>query len=93
MLLLYLFACTVRVALSAVHIAMFARAIVSLFVMGEENRLTVFLSMITEPFIVPIRFLLSRFRFVQESPIDISFTVAFVVIVLLQFILPVPTLP
>jgi len=92
-LILYIIAVTVRTFLSVVSLAMFVRALVSLFVMEEENKFLFFLSCITEPFITPFRFLLSNIPFVRESPIDISFTVAFFAVIILQRVLPVPVMP
>ena len=79
---------TVLALLSLVEMAMFIRAILSFF-SPEEGVVAHFLALITEPFIAPIRFVLMRFRFVQESPIDLSFFAAFLLISLLQMVLPV----
>ncbi len=92
MLFLYILAQTGYLLLGLVYLAMLLRAILSWFVRDEESVIMAFLSMITEPVIMPIRYFLMRFRFVQQCPIDISFMVSFVVIVFVQQLLPVPAL-
>ena len=92
MVILYILAQTIRLFLSLVYFAMFIRAILSWFIAEDGNVVMAILMFITEPFIVPVRFLLSRFRFVNECPIDISYMVAFGLIILLQAFLPVPML-
>ncbi len=86
-----IFSRTVLILLGLVQTAMFFRAILSWF-MPEENGLTYFLALLTEPFIAPVRFVLSRFRFAQELPFDISFMVTFLLLFLIETILPVMTL-
>lgn len=73
----------VLLALSVLELAMLLRAILSFFIMDEDSRIMLFLAVLTEPIVAPVRALLSRFRFVAESPIDISF---FVTMLLLSFI-------
>ena len=79
---------TVLALLSLLETAMFIRALLSFFSRGESF-FEQFLALITEPFIAPVRFLLMRFRFVQESPIDLSFFATFLIISVLQMTLPV----
>ena len=93
MAVLYIIASTVRVFLGVVCIAMFLRAILSWFFMDNGNLIMSLLGIVTEPFVAPVRYLLSHFRFVQESPIDISYMVAILVLIVLQNVLPVPAMP
>ena len=65
--------------LSAVELAMLARAILSWFPMFE-NKFVDFLYGITEPFINPIRQLFIKLNWFQGLPIDISFLVTFILI-------------
>ena len=77
----------VYVALSAVQFAMLARAILSWFPdMG--GKLVDVLYAITEPFIYPVRRLFERMGWFQGLPIDISFSVTFLLITIVMFILP-----
>ncbi len=84
----YFLASFVAIVLDIVSFAMLVRMLCSFFMQGEDNRLTVFLACITEPFIIPIRFLLSKVSAFQNSPIDWSFTISYFVIILLRFMLP-----
>lgn len=85
--LLILIKNVVYVALSAVQFAMLARAILSWFPeMG--GRLVDVLYAITEPFIYPIRRLFERMGWFQGSPIDISFSVTFLLITVVMYMLP-----
>ena len=85
--LLILIKNVVYVALSAVQLAMLARAILSWFPeMG--GRLVDVLYAITEPFIYPIRRLFERMGWFQGSPIDISFSVTFLLITVVMYMLP-----
>ena len=90
--LLFVLATFVRLVLITVDIAMLIRIVLELLFRGEESPLLVFLAAFTEFFIAPIRMLLSRFRFVQECPIDIPFFVTALLITVLQQVLPIPTL-
>ena len=92
MLLLYILAQTGYLLLGIVYFAMLLRAVLSWFLGDDESMIMAFLSMITEPVIMPIRYFLMRFRFVQQCPIDLSFTAAFFLIFFVQQLLPVPTL-
>ena len=80
---------TVNVLLLVIETAMMLRAILSFFPLDEENRFVLFLALVTEPVIAPVRALLSRFKFIAESPIDISFFVTFLLLSILRVILPV----
>lgn len=87
-LILQLFAKFVSVLISAVSYAMMARAILSFFFAGEDSRIMTFLAFVTEPFIAPVRYLLAKFNILQDTPIDWSFTVTYMIIILVQMILP-----
>lgn len=89
MVLLNIFARTVSLTLSVVSLAMLLRMLVSFFIYDEESRLLRLLAMITEPFIVPVRALLVRFNIGQDSPIDWSFSLTYILIALVQMFLPV----
>ncbi len=89
---LYVIARTGQLLLGLIELAMFLRAILSWFIMDDDNRFMAFLFIVTEPFVLPIRLLLSRIKAIDESPLDISFFVAFLVITVLNSVLPVLTL-
>lgn len=66
--------------------AMFLRAIMSWIPSLNESKFSAFLYELTEPFIMPVRKLLSRTR-LANSMIDMSFFITFILIVIIQDIL------
>ncbi len=92
MIILYLLAITVRTFLSLLSLCMFLRAILSWFIMGDGSPIMAALHLVTEPFIAPVRVLLSRSRLFSEIPIDISFLIVFLFISILESVLPIPVL-
>ena len=79
-----LIALTIDVAL----FAMLIRVILSFFSDAEESRLGIFLALITEPFIAPVRFLMIKFNLLQDSPIDWSFTLTYMIMAFMRVMLP-----
>jgi len=77
---------TVWVLLSAIQLAMLARAILSWFVMSE-NRIVAFLHAVTEPLIYPIRWLFHKMNWASNSPIDIPSFIAFLMISVLTMVM------
>ena len=73
---------TVCVLLSALQIAMTARAILSWFPI-EPNKLTQFLDIITEPVVHPIRKLFWKMNWFQDIPLDMSFMAAYLLLSIL----------
>ncbi|NLK39876.1 MAG: YggT family protein [Clostridiales bacterium] len=67
---------------------MLARALLSWLPLGEDNQIANFLYMVTEPVVMPVRMILERFRWARNMPIDISFFVAMLILILIQAILP-----
>ncbi len=82
------FARFVSATLDAVSLAMLIRMLLPLFRDAEGSKFYTFLGCITEPFIAPVRFLMVKFNLLQNSPIDWSFTVTYLVIALVQMLLP-----
>lgn len=73
--------------LQALLIAMLIRAIMSWFTMGEENRLTKFLYVVTEPVVMPIRNLCMHFGWFTDVPVDMPFFITTVILGFVCFIL------
>ena len=69
-----------------ISFAMFIRAILSWFTDGG-GQFTQFLYVITEPAIMPIRKLLVKMNWLQDSPIDFSFTLTFLVLMVIELLL------
>lgn len=77
---------TVCVILSAIQLAMTARAILSWFPI-EPNKFITFLNVITEPVVYPIRKLFEKMNWFQNIPLDMSFMTAFIIISILLLLL------
>ena len=86
--ILYISTKTVSVLISALQLLMMLRAVISWLPVDEDSNLVTFLYTMTEPLIMPVRALLSRFEALEDMPIDISFLIAFMLLSLIQIILP-----
>ena len=81
---LYIVATTVSAVLLLLEIAMFLRAILSWIPSLDGTAFAHFLYAITEPLIAPVRALCDRFGWFRNSPIDFSFMIAYLLLVLVQ---------
>ena len=88
MVLLKIFASIISVIIDAVTLCMMVRCIYSLIFRGENGKFGAFLALVTEPFIIPIRVILSKFDFFKNSPIDWSFTITYLLLMMIRMILP-----
>jgi uncharacterized protein YggT (Ycf19 family) len=68
--------------LYALQILMLGRALTSWFSQDEDNKLTRFLFVATEPFVYPIRKFLNKFEFFSNMPIDMSFMAAMLILII-----------
>ncbi len=91
-IILYVLARVVQIFLGLLSTAMFLRAILSWFIQDPESKIMLFLAMVTEPFVIPVRMLLMRFEAIQRSPVDVSFFVTYLLVATLQALLPTITL-
>lgn len=66
--------------LYTLEIAMLLRAILSWFPISEDNPFVLFVTMLTEPIVAPIRALFERMDWFQNIPIDVSFFVAYLLL-------------
>lgn len=55
----------------------------------QDSRVAVFLTVVTEPFVIPVRALLFKFNIGQDSPIDWAFSLTYILIYIVQLFLPV----
>lgn len=78
---------TACVLLSAIHLAMTLRAILSWFPI-ESNKFTHFLEVFTEPIVYPIRKLFEKMNWFQDIPLDMSFMATYLILVILIMFLP-----
>ena len=78
----------IAVVLDVTFFAMMARALLPLFLDVENSKFFLFITLITEPFIIPVRALLIRFNWLQNSPIDWSFTITYIILMFVRLMLP-----
>ena len=69
-----------RYALWVLDISMFVRAVLSWFPGGDDNVFERFVRIITEPFIIPVRFIFDKLGWGSDLPIDLPFFVTFILI-------------
>lgn len=79
---------SVQLLVGFLQLALFVRAILSLFIPEEEGLLAALLFAVTEPVILPVRALLSRFHIGEGAPIDISFLVTVLLLTVISAFLP-----
>lgn len=87
--ILIVLAKTISLLISVISTAMFLRAICSFIPALAESRFFAFLLVLTEPVIMPVRFVLYKFNIGQDLPIDISFTIAYFLLIFIEMLLPV----
>ena len=78
----------VSVFLGAEQLLMMFRAVLSWLPVDEDSDISNFLFAMTEPVIYPVRMLLDRFEWLDEFPIDLSFIISFMLLSLVQMLLP-----
>lgn len=84
---LLLIANTAQALLLCIEICMLVRAVLSWFPIKEDHPLVLFVHMVTEPIVSPIRRLFDRFGWFRNSPIDVSFLAAVLLLSLLNSLL------
>ena len=82
-------ASTVYAFIGVLQFIMLIRAVLSWFPGAQDSAISQFCTLVTEPFIAPVRFLLSNFSFTQGLPFDLSFFVTFILLSLLESFLPI----
>lgn len=80
--LIYILMELVVILLYVLQFCMFGRALMSWFSPDDSNGIARFLTAVTEPFVHPIRQLLNKFDLFSGIPIDMSFMVAFIVLII-----------
>ncbi len=88
-IVLYFIAKLISILLEVVCTAMLVQALLPLFVSPEDSRLYLFLCALTEPFVMPVRFILNKLGLLDNSPIDWSFVLAYILISIITMLLPV----
>lgn len=70
-----------------ISICMFIRAILSWFNVNADNPIIKFLYVVTEPAIQPVRRLFQKLNWFQNTPIDMSFSMTFILIFVLETVI------
>ena len=83
-----IFASTVQLLLTVISYSMLGRALMPLFIDVEESRFFLMLCIITEPFVMPVRAVMVHFNIGQDSPIDLAFTLTYIILTIVQLFLP-----
>lgn len=83
-LFLFVLRYTVITIIDFLLIAMFVRAITSWFDPMREGKLSMFLLVLTEPVIFPIRALCEKMNWFEGMPLDIPFLLTVLVLSILQ---------
>ena len=86
-LFMALFTGTVRALLFFVEICFLIRAVLSWFPIREDHPILLLVAMITEPIVAPVRALLDRLGWFRNLPIDMSFFVAYLLLILVESLL------
>ena len=86
-IILSIIARVVVAILYALQFLMFGRAIMSWFSPDEDNKIAQFLFMVTEPFVYPIRQLMTKFNLFSNMPIDMSFMVVMIILIVFTTVL------
>ena len=86
---LYFLINLIRIALTALEIAMLLRAVLSWIAMASDGaaaRLYGFFTMITEPIVLPFRKMFDHFGWGADVPIDLPFMAAYLAIILVSLL-------
>ncbi len=84
-----IFARTALALLFALELCMLIRAILSWFPIKDDNPILLFVTMVTEPIVAPIRALFDHFGWFRNIPIDISFFVAYILLSIVSTVIGV----
>ncbi len=85
----YILAKCVRILLDIISLSMMIRVLLPLLADVEENRLYMLSVAVTEPLIVPVRFILDRFGIGQNTPIDMGFLATYFLLAFIDLFLPI----
>lgn len=80
----YLVRTTLYIAIDAVILMMFIHAIMSWISPGSNNAIMRFIGTVVGFVVIPVRLLLSRFEAINNLPIDLSFTITWLLLMMLQ---------
>ena len=84
---IYIIVKIVVALLYLLQFCMFGRALMSWLSPDDDNKIAQFLFMITEPIVYPIRQIMTKFDFFSNMPIDMSFMVAMIILMIFTTVL------
>lgn len=85
---LYILAKSVEIYLAAVMLAMMVRAVFPLLADTEGNVIYGLACILSEPFILPFRYIFAKFNIGQDSPLDLAFLVTYLFLIAARTLLP-----
>ncbi len=85
----YILAKCVRVLLDMITLSMMIRMLLPLFADVEDNRLYMLSVAVTEPLIIPVRFILDRLGIGDNIPIDMGFLTTYFLLAIVDLFLPI----
>lgn len=87
---LFIFTLLVRLALYVIDLGLLCRAVISFVSMGDvpEGPVIDLIWAVTEPVIIPFRFLVARSSTLSSMPIDMAFLFASVAVMLASCLIP-----
>ena len=83
---IYILVQFVLVFIEVLSLAMFIRVILSWFTDGS-GKFSQFLYVLTEPAVMPMRLILAKLNWFQNTPIDFSFTFTFLALFVIETLL------
>lgn len=86
---LFIFAKSVQLLLALVSLAMMVRALMPFFFDVEESKIYLIACFISEPLIAPVRMIMAKLNIAQGSPVDWAFFVTYLIVWILETMLPV----
>ena len=85
----YILAKCVRILLDMISLSMIFRMLLPLFADVEGSPLYMLTVAVTEPLIVPVRFLLDKFGIGTNTPIDLGFMATYLILFIIDMFLPI----
>lgn len=85
---LYIFAKIVSITLVVITYAMLARMLLPLVVNPDDSTVYRFSVGLSEPIVAPVRYLMAKFNFLSDTPLDFSLPVAYILLFIVRLLLP-----
>lgn len=88
-LFIKIMATSVEALLFTLEICMLIRAVLSWLPIKDDNVFLLFVMMVTEPIVAPVRALFEKMGWFQNIPIDVSFFVAYLLLTVVSTVVGV----